>query len=81
MNLGTLFSAIDAKPFRPFAIEIVSGRRVEVDHPDNIFILPNRQKVDHIEVYGPGPTMLALIWVEGIAGVFFDKNGNGGAAP
>ena len=77
MDLGPLFNAIDAKPFRPFTIEIVSGRRIEVTHPDNIFVLPNRQAVHHIEVFGPGPKMLALIWPEGMAGVFYDGNGNG----
>jgi hypothetical protein len=77
VNLTALFNAVDAKPFRPFAIELVSGNRVEVAHPDNIFILPNRQTVHHIQVFGPGPTYTALIWPEGIVGLSYDGNGAG----
>jgi hypothetical protein len=50
MEYSELFAAIDARPFRPFALEIVSGRKVEVTHPDNIMIVSTRQKFHHIEV-------------------------------
>ena len=82
MNLTLLFSALDTKPFRPFTLELVSGTPVDIDHPDNVFILPNRQTVHHIEVFGPGPTVRALIWPGGLVGLFYDgENGNGGARP
>lgn len=77
MNLTALFNAIDAQPFRQFVIEIVSGTRIEINHSDNIFILPNRHTVHHIEVFGPGPTYKALIWPEGIVGIFYDGNSSG----
>lgn len=78
MNVSALFNAIDARPFRPFTIELMSGTRVGVDHPDSIFILPNRQSIHHIQVFGPGPTYTALIWPEALVGIFYDGgNGNG----
>ncbi len=72
MNLTALFNALDAKPFKPFRVELASGTRLDVEHPDNIFILPNRQSVHHIEVFGPGPTYQALIWPEAIVGLFYN---------
>ena len=77
MDFSQLFSAIDAKPFRPFEIEIVSGRRVPVSHPENIIVAPTRQKVRHIFVYSDDPDFMAMIYPEGIAGLFFN-GGNGG---
>ena len=79
MNVTALFNALDAKPFKPFAIELMSGTRVNVDHPDNVFVLPNRQSVHHIQVFGPGPTYTALIWPEALVGIFYNGgDGNGG---
>jgi hypothetical protein len=75
-----LFNAIDAKPFRPFSIELMSGNRIEIEHSDNIFILPNRQTVHHIQVFGLGPTYTALIWPEGIVGLYYNGNGGGPSA-
>src|SRR5262245_66607280 len=51
MRFDDLFAAIDAKPFRPFKIELVSGTKITVSHPDKIMVLPTRQRVHHIEVY------------------------------
>jgi hypothetical protein len=68
---GGDISAIDARPFRPFSLEIVSGRRIDVTHPDNIMILPNRQRVHHIEVYQMDPWDMAIIWPEGLAALLF----------
>ena len=62
MEYNELFAAIDAKPFRPFRIEPVGGREVEVTHPANIAILPARQPVSHIEVYRFEPYDRALLW-------------------
>jgi hypothetical protein len=55
MEFSELFAAIDACPFRLFSLEIVSGRKIEVIHQDNIMILPTRQKVHHIEAYQTEP--------------------------
>lgn len=66
MRLDALFAAMDQRPFRPFSIELMSGRLVLVSHPENIFILPNRQTVHSVLVYQSGFTDLAWIWPEGI---------------
>ena len=72
MEIKTLFEAVDAVPFRPFSIELISGRRIEVSHPENIVILPTRQKVRHIEVYHFDPWDMAMIYPEGVAALLFD---------
>lgn len=79
MNLTALFNAIDRTPFRPFSIKLLSGRRIAIPHPDNIFILPNRQSVQNIEVYGPDAAQLAMFGPDGIVGLFFDGNGSNGS--
>ena len=71
MDYSDLFAAIDVKPFRPFRIELVSGRQVEVTHPDNIMVLPTRNRVHHIEVYQTEPYDMALIWPESFVGLFY----------
>ena len=48
MNLGDI---VDKRPFRPFTIELDNGRRTTVRHPENVFFIPNRIKLIHIEVY------------------------------
>lgn len=53
MDLKPLFDATDLRPFLPFAIELQSGRLIPVSRPENIFFLPSRQKVWHIEVFAP----------------------------
>ena len=55
MDFPDLFAAIDVKPFRPFKIELVSGRQIDVTHPDNIMIAPTRQRVICIHVYQTDP--------------------------
>jgi len=83
MELNALYEAIDARPFRPFTIEIISGRQVTVSHPDNILVLPNRQSVRMIQVFHTDPWEWALIWPDGIAGLFqaAPGSGNGGDRP
>jgi len=71
---------VDQRPFRPFVIEVVSGRQITVSHPDNILILPNRQSVRMIQVFHTDPWDFAIIWPDGIAGLLFNggETGNGG---
>jgi len=71
MEYSELFAAIDAKPFRPFSIESVSGRRFEVTHPENIAVLPTRQRVHHIEVYRMEPFDMAILWPESLAALLY----------
>lgn len=71
MDHSKLFAAIDARPFRPFSLEIISGRRIEVTHPDNLMVLPSRQRVHHIEVYQSDAWDMAIIWPEGLGALLF----------
>ena len=72
MNLNALFSAIDQRPFRPFALSLTSGERIEVPHPDNIFVLPSRQIVHHLEVYKAGTWEFSIIYPEAVAALHFN---------
>ncbi|HEX7898997.1 MAG TPA: hypothetical protein VF950_14635 [Planctomycetota bacterium] len=71
VDYSALFAAIDAKPFKPFKIELVSGRQVDVNHPENVLILPDRNRVQLIEVYWTEPFDMVLIWPGGFAGLLF----------
>ena len=74
MALKDLFTAIDADPFEPFTIELVSGRKLPVVKPDHIFVLPSRTRVINIIVYAPDWADWALIFPAGIVGLFFGGN-------
>jgi hypothetical protein len=80
VDLKRLFDSVDARPFKPFTVELLSGRQIQVTHPDNIFIIPNRQKVFVIEVYNPDTEwQLASFYPDGIAALLFGNGkGNGG---
>ena len=71
MNLKPLFEVIDAKPFRPFEIGTTDGDRTLVSHPDNIFLIPNRQNVNHIVVYREEPASV-MIWPEALAAIYLN---------
>jgi hypothetical protein len=71
MRFDDLFAAIDARPFRPFVIDLVSGTQVLVSHPENIFVLPARQKVHNIQVYQEKTWKKSLIWPEGFVGIHY----------
>src|SRR5262245_60768452 len=36
--VATIATYRDRRPFRPFTVELVSGRRVEIDHPEAILV-------------------------------------------
>jgi len=71
VDLRDLFAAIDERPFQPFVLELVSGRKVPVTHPDNIVIGPTREKVFNISVYQTDPYEMALIWPESLVGLLY----------
>lgn len=75
MDISSIFAALDARPFKPFDIELVSGTRVTVTHPENVFILPNRHKVDRIEIYRPESSdrRWTFIYPEGITALHLEK--------
>lgn len=72
MDLATLYTAIDERPFRPFVVQLTSGEKINVTHPDNIFVLPSRHKVRHIEVFGGNQWGLAMFGPEAMAAILFD---------
>ena len=73
MDWTPLFAAIDARPFRPFKIQLVSGGPLEVTHSENIMVLPNRNRLHHIEVYKTDPFDRAIIWPEGFVGLQYPE--------
>ena len=72
MKLDRLYAVIDAKPFRPFFLSLTGGERIEVTHPDNIFVLPARHRVHHIEVYDSDTWKFAIIYPEAISALLFN---------
>ena len=81
MDLKFVFQYIDAKPFRPFDFDLVNGRQIRVDHPENVTFFPTRENVKVILVYYPEPDDFSLFFPEGITALHFRKgNGNGETA-
>ena len=76
MDLKALFAAVDKKPFQPFKIELISGRVLDVDHHENVFIMPSRAKVSDIIVYLPETETerFALFGPAGLVAVLERKN-------
>lgn len=75
MELSRLYAAIDDRPFRPFTIQLIGGREYRVSHPDNIFVLPSRQKVFNIEIYDTPPWGLAVFGPQALQAILFDRAG------
>ena len=40
MLLGSIREALDASPFRPFAIRLANGRQYKIKHPDYAMLSP-----------------------------------------
>ncbi|MBI2901346.1 MAG: hypothetical protein HYY17_14270 [Planctomycetes bacterium] len=80
MDLGPLFKALDAQPFRPIRIALLNGERVRVDHPESITFQPGRHRVVLIHVtFAPGDDF-TFFWPDAIAAVHVlgkDGDGNG----
>ena len=77
MSLTRLFELVDAQPFRPFDIDLVNGRRIRVDHPENIHFFPGRQILKEILVYYPVPDTYSVVFPEGITALHVPSGGNG----
>ena len=41
MTYEEIFEYVDAEPFRPFRIQMVSGRKFDIRHPENIRVGEN----------------------------------------
>ncbi len=64
--LKALFDLLEAQPFQPFEIELLTGRRVRVTHPENVSFLPNRSKVFLIGVGIPEKDDYHLFYPESL---------------
>lgn len=77
MSLTRLFELVDARPFRAFDMDLVNGRRVRVDHPENIHFFPGRERIKEILVYYPEPDTYSVVFPEGITALHVPSSGNG----
>jgi hypothetical protein len=77
MEMRPLYELLDAKPFRPFELDLVNGRIIRVDHPENVHLIPGREKLRLIVVYYPQPEDYSFVFPEGITAFHVRTNGNG----
>ena len=77
MELQRFYQLLDARPFRAFDVDLVNGRTIRVDHPENVFLFPFREKLKEILVYYPEPDNYSVIFPEGITAFHVRTNGNG----
>ena len=77
MDLRSLYDLVDAKPFRPFQLDLVNGRKIRVDHPENLNFFPGRERLRIILVYYPDPDDSTIIFPEAIAAIHLGSAGNG----
>lgn len=80
MGIKAFFDLLDATPFMPFTVELLNGRRVLVTHPENVHIIPNRQKVWDIIVVNAAQDDWALFYPASICGFRKRPRRNGRAA-
>lgn len=77
VEIDRFYQLLDARPFRPFVIDLVNGRTIRVDHPENVFLFPYRERLKEILVYYPEPDDYSVIFPEGITALHIHKDGNG----
>ena len=78
MDLRRLLELVDARPFKPFDLDLVNGRTVRIDHPENVTFFPYREKVKEILVYYPEPDDYSVVFPESIAALHSVAGRNGG---
>ena len=66
MSPERFFELLDAQPFRRFQVDLENGRRIPVDHPENVHIFPARHRVKEILVYYPDTDRYSVIFPEGV---------------
>ena len=78
-----LFELMDARPFRAFDLDLVNGRQIRVDHPENVHFFPARENIKEILVYYPEPDDYSVVFPEGITAldVRAAGGGNGNGEP
>ena len=67
MDVSRVFELLDGKPFVPFAVDLENGKRIQVTHPENVVIFPDRARVKEILVYYPERDGYSIIWPRGIS--------------
>lgn len=77
MELQRFYQLLDGRPFRPFEIDLVNGRTIRIDHPENVHLFPGRERLKEILVYYPEPDDYSVIFPEGITALHVRKDGNG----
>lgn len=77
MEIDRFYQLLDAKPFRPFVVDLENGRTIRIDHPENVQLFPYREKLKEILVYYPEPDTYSVIFPEGITALHIRTNGDG----
>ena len=67
--VATIATYRDRRPFKPFTVELVSGRRIEIDFPEAVIV---REGVAAALL--PGGVPVVFDW-EGVAGILGDPAG------
>lgn len=67
MDVARVFQLLDRQPFTPFAVDLENGKRIQVTHPENVHIFPDRLRVKEILVYYPEHDGYSIIWPDGIS--------------
>lgn len=67
MDVSRVFELLDGRPFVPFAVDLENGKRIQVTHPENVVIFPNRTSVKEILVWYPERDGYSIIWPRGIS--------------
>ena len=76
MDVARVFELLDAQPFVPFEVDLENGRRIQVSHPENVVIFPDRLRVREILVYYPERDDYSIIWPRGITALHVGSREN-----
>ena len=76
MDVSRVFELLDAQPFIPFEVGLENGRRIQVTHPENVVIFPDRPRVREILVYYPERDDYSIIWPRGISALHVGRQEN-----
>jgi hypothetical protein len=75
----TLFDLMDERPLVPFEIELDNGRRVEVRHPEQVIIVPNRAKPWYVMVYDEAADRMVHFGPSAVSEILRRRAGGSGA--
>jgi hypothetical protein len=78
MEIARIFELLDARPFVSFDVDMENGRRIHVDHPENVVVFPDRHRVREILVYYPERDDYSIIFPQGITALHVASRQKGG---